>query len=155
MKRFRIGVVLLAVAGTFAAGQAIAQHEQHQAAPQAGSGPGMTAPMPGGMGQATMSGNMTWSHHEVQQLTEQALKSLAALENETDPAALQRKLGELGAYLKLLQSKVQAGYPMMAMMGSMQGSTMGPMPPAPATGAMSGPTPVQMHCPMVSVAHTH
>ena len=154
MKRFRIGVVLLAIAGTFAAGRAIAQHEQHPAGPQAGSSPGMTAPMPGGMnmGQSAMGGMMC-PQQDVQQLTEQILKSFAALENETDPAALQRKLGEHGAYLKLLQSKVQAGCPMMAMMGSMSGSTMGPMP-GPTTGPTTGPTPGQMHCPMMS-AHTH
>ncbi len=157
MKRFRIGMILLAIAGAFVASGALAQQEQQQAAPQAGSSSGAAvAPMPGGMnmGQSTMSGGMMCPHQEVQQLTEQILKSFAALESETDPAALQRRLGEHGALLKQLQSKVQAGYPMMgSMAGSMQGSTMGPMP-GPTTGPTTGPMPDQMHCPMMS-AHTH
>ena len=86
MKRFRIATALFAIAATLAASRAIAQHEQHQAGPQAGPSATTTAPMPSGMnmGQSTMSGGMTCSHQEVQQLTNQILKSFAALETERD-----------------------------------------------------------------------
>ena len=74
---------------------------------------------------------MMSTQREVSALTDQLLKSFAVIEQEKDPAVLQKKLAEHGVLLKELEAKIQGQSKMMEkmrgqmMMNMMGGSTMG------------------------------
>lgn len=81
-----------------------------------------------------MSGKMPQmmtTQREAGTLADRLLKSFAAIRDEKDPAALQKKLEEHGALLKELQAKLQTQSQMMEkmrgqmmMMGHMMGESM-------------------------------
>ena len=104
----RTRTILAAIigAGTLLTG-AVAQQEEHQSTGcgnMAGMAccsnmPGMSEMMPG--------------NGETAKLVDQLSQSLAAIEAEKDPAALQQKLAAHGALLKELQTKLQTQAQMM------------------------------------------
>jgi hypothetical protein len=135
MRQLKMIMAVAAVAGLLAAA-GFAQ-QQMPMAPSAG--------MQGGM---AMCSQMMTQHQEMATLTQKILDSFASLQNEKDPATLQKKLAEHGALLKELQTKesTMQTCPMMQGgqmgnmpggmqgMGNMRGGQMGNMP-----GGMMGP----------------
>jgi hypothetical protein len=126
-------IAFLAIAGILIVPGARAQQQQRhpeQAKPETGpqAGPMMSGGMMSGMAmcQQMMTGGTMCPHQELKSLVQQVVTSFEGIQNEKNPAALQNKLAEHGALLKELQSKIQAGCPMMdRMQGQMnQHSTM-------------------------------
>lgn len=109
--------------GLFIVG-ASAQHEEHhkdQAAPPATQADSAKPGMAGGMMSHMQMMN---AEQETAKLTDELLKSFAAIQSEKDPAALKAKLEAHGALLKELQAKVQSHAHMMEMMHQMMGGKM-------------------------------
>lgn len=127
MKTRTIVVAAVVATGLFVTG-AVAQHEDlhnDQATPPADKADtGKTGGMTSG-NMMTQMPKMMVSQTEIGKLVDQLTKSFAAIEAEKDPAALKAKLGEYGALLKELESKVQSQSHMMqhVMGGSMMGGT--------------------------------
>ena len=81
----------------------------------------MPCPMMGG---GTMPGGMP-QHQEMTKLMDQVAKSAAALEKETNPTALKKKVAEHAALVKQLQTQFQQCPEQCGQAGS------GPMKPGP------------------------
>lgn len=100
----------IVVFGVFVSAAA-AQHEGHQSAPAAATA-GSTSGMP----------KMMTEQKEISSLVDRLMASHAAMEAETDPAALKQELDEHGALLKELQTKIAKHSHRMEMMHSMMES---------------------------------
>jgi len=129
MKYVAMHVGLVALAAALVADPALAQHEGHQAA-QSAQTPDNTgtakeaAAKPTGM-MAQMQERMKEkkaAREEIGALTDQVMKSFAAIETENVPAALKAKIDQHGMLLRQLQTKLQAE---AKDMGSMCGKTAG------------------------------
>ena len=104
--------------GLFVTG-ALAQHEDHQAAPA------------GGKGDSAKMGGMMAAHDETGKLVDQLVKSFEAIQAEQAPVALQEKLAEHGKLLHELQAKVHGDAKMMEMMHHMMQGKMAGGDPKP------------------------
>ena len=120
MRRTRMVIAFLAVAGILTVPGARAQHEEHhpeQAKPETGpqAGSVMSGGMMSGMAmcQQMMTGGTMCPHQELKSLVQQVVTSFEGIQNEQNPAALQSKLAEHGTLLKKLQAKSQERCPMM------------------------------------------
>jgi hypothetical protein len=121
--------ILAIVLAAFAVGGAA---QQSGDAPQTTPEPNQTRPgmmggrmMGGGMMGNGMMGRMMNRQRQMADLTNQLAKSLDAIENEKDPAALKSKLAEHRALLERLQTQMtqQRGY-MRQMSGHMMNCPM-------------------------------
>jgi len=105
------------VAGLFAT-RALAQHEEHHAAPPAAKADAAKkCEMMSGDTMSTMHQTMT-AHMETGALVEQLLKNFEAIEAQNDPetanpATLKEKLAEHGKLLRELRAKTLAQFKMM------------------------------------------
>lgn len=122
MRRTRMLIAFLAIAGILIVPGARAQQQRHpeQAKPEPGpqAGAMMSGGMMSGMAmcQQMMTGGAMSSHQELKSLVQQVVTSFEGIQNEKNPAALQNKLAEHGTLLKKLQAKSQETCPMMESM---------------------------------------
>jgi hypothetical protein len=106
-----IFLLALFAVGTFLVTGAAAQHEGHT---MPATDKSAAAPV-----KDEMKGGMMAEHAEAAKLADQLVNSFAAIENETDPAALKAKLAEHGKLLKELQAKLQGQSQMIEHMHGM------------------------------------
>src|SRR5579862_9281423 len=92
--------ILAGALSVFAAGSAVAQHDEHhpqtaQDQSQPGASGGMTGQgMMGGGMMMGMMGQMATHHQQMTSLMNKLMDSIKAIRDEKDPAALQQKLAE-------------------------------------------------------------
>jgi hypothetical protein len=121
-------LIVAALASTLAIG-AVARQQQGQTSPSQpsfGMGPRMMAQGQGMMGGGMMMGmmgQMMTHHHQMTELMNKVMQSMAAIQNEKDPAALQAKLAEHRALLEQMHEQMtQQGGMMHDMSGQVQQS---------------------------------
>jgi hemerythrin-like domain-containing protein len=105
--RTLIALFSLAVLSLFAVG-AQAQHAQHHPSEQ-NSGPGMMGEGMMGQGmmsQAAMGHRMMAHHQEMRKLMGQLMQNMTAMENEKDPAALQKLMAEHRTLLEQMHGEM-------------------------------------------------
>lgn len=119
--------ILASALSVFAAGGALAQHEEHhpetgtsQDQAQPGASPGMAGQGMMGAGMMGMMGQMTKHHEQMSALMAKLMASMKAIEDEKDPAALKSKLAEHRALLEQMHAQMtQQGGMMKDMPGMM------------------------------------
>jgi len=111
MRRTRMLIAFLAIAGILIVAGARAQQQRHPEQAKPETGPQAGSMMSGGImsGMAMCQQMMT----EMKNLVQQVVTSFEGIQNEKNPAALQNKLAEHGTLLKKLQAKSQEKCPMM------------------------------------------
>ena len=128
--RYRIhsAILLMAVLSLFGVGAAAQQAQipsqgqtnQNQSAPVVrGTGKGMMGTQGAGRMMGTMN-QMNAHHQQMSDLMNKLMQSMAAIQNEKDPAALKAKLAEHSALLKQMHDEMmQQGTRMQSMPGMM------------------------------------
>lgn len=107
MKHKMMAYLLLVLLATFAIGVA-AQHSEHP--------PAQTTPTAAAKSEPSKPSEMAARHQEMEKLIDYLSHSLAAMELETDPAAMKSKLANHRSLLEQLQTKVQQCSGMMQKM---------------------------------------